>query len=57
MEKFNKIIDSSNIADGSKALYKRQIKKLYEKLSKKTHNIKRCTLDPKDYTCRRDLYE
>ena len=39
MEKFNKIIDNSDIADGSKALYKRQIKKLYEKLSKKTYTI------------------
>jgi hypothetical protein len=32
MEKFNKIIDNSDIADGSKALYKRQNKKLYGEL-------------------------
>jgi hypothetical protein len=39
MEKFYRIIDSANVADGSKALYKRQLAKLYEKLPKKTYTI------------------
>ena len=39
MDKIYGVIDSADIADGSKALYKRQIKKLYDKLPKKTFTI------------------
>lgn len=39
MDKIYKVIDLGDISDGSKALYKRQIKKLYDKLPKKTITI------------------
>jgi hypothetical protein len=39
MEKFYKVIDNSDVSDGSKALYKRQINKLLTKLNKSTFTI------------------
>jgi hypothetical protein len=39
MEKFYKVIDSADIANGSKALYKRQLAKLFNELPKKTFNV------------------
>jgi hypothetical protein len=39
MEKFYKVIENSDVSDGSKALNKRQIKKLLDKLNKTTFTI------------------
>jgi hypothetical protein len=39
MEKFYKVIENSDVSDGSKTLYKRQIKKLLDKLNKTTFTI------------------